>query len=487
MFICSSALPQTLGSDSRLCGTARAGMPTNRTTDMLRERGDLAPETAAPARPAARRNAGEGLGGFFDAPLKPGPGALPSRGGVQRRGLGGARANAALAGFRERAARSLACGRTRAGCTNYLPSDLSISRSEPRWKSERRFRALALSWAIKIKKRLKPVTPFLGKFRPVVGQCCHQCTPKSLGWKLLKTSPSLGFQNLLAVNETHTRYRGWLVRRVCCVLFVGGCRVYPSSASGRADRVWASRRVQNALTLSDGVSEQNGRQLPRLTTRGRAAHILPVVDTCISPLLLRVTSWLLLKLLSSVFCSVQVNLSQLTALHKASEMEAPLVFVSVPQCGLDYALVPLALLCHNLRVPYTVCPLWMGNTWLRSVLRRLGVILLPAPSAAEQDAERDSLHGPVMTSLVGELLREGQSVSVTLSPGSGRGGQWLARVWEAVRDGAVPDVSLVPVSVAYDRPRPRRPRTGPSRRGVAYRSVTGASDIIAALLPRRRE
>ncbi|XP_064209945.1 glycerol-3-phosphate acyltransferase 2, mitochondrial [Anguilla rostrata] len=348
-------------------------MPTNRTTDMLRERGDLAPETAAPARP----------------------------------------------------------------------------------------RRPALSWAIKIKKRLKPVTPFLGKFRPVVGQCCHQCTPKSLGWKLLKTSPSLGFQNLLAVNETHTRYRGWLVRRVCCVLFVGGCRVYPSPAPGRADRVWASRRVRNALTLSDGASEQNGRQLPRLTTRGQAAHILPVVDTCISPLLLRVTSWLLLKLLSSVFCSVQVNLSQLTALHKASEMEAPLVFVSVPQCGLDYALVPLALLCHNLRVPYTVCPLWMGNTWLRSVLRRLSVILLPAPSAAEQDAERDSLYGPVMTSLVGELLRDGQSVSVTLSPGSGRGGQWLARVWEAVRDGAVPDVSLVPVSVAYDRaPDPGAPGQG---------------------------
>lgn len=32
----------------------------------------------------------------------------------------------------------------------------------------------------------------------------HLCV--SQGWKLLKTSPSLGFQNLLAVNETHTKY-----------------------------------------------------------------------------------------------------------------------------------------------------------------------------------------------------------------------------------------------------------------------------------------
>ncbi|KAJ8379236.1 hypothetical protein SKAU_G00000140 [Synaphobranchus kaupii] len=309
----------------------------------------------------------------------------------------------------------------------------------------------ALSWAAKIKKRLRPVAPFLGKFRPVVGQCCHQCTPKSLGWKLLKTSPALGFQNLLAVNETHTRYRGWLVRRVCCVLFFGGCRVYPSPASDRVDRVCASSRVQKALALSDGVSAQNGLQHPRLTTRGRAAHILPVIDTCISPLILRVSGWMLLKLLSAVFCSVQVNLSQLAALQRASEL-APLVFVSVQQCGLDSALVPLVLLCHNLRVPYTICPLRLGGTWLRSVLQRLGVVLYPVRSATEQDAENDGLYGPIMTSFVGELLRERQSVCLTLAPGSGRGGPWLARVWEVVLDGTVPDVNLVPVSIAYDCP-----------------------------------
>lgn len=37
-----------------------------------------------------------------------------------------------------------------------------------------------LSWELKIKKNLKTVPPCLGKFRPTVGQCCHQCTPDSL-------------------------------------------------------------------------------------------------------------------------------------------------------------------------------------------------------------------------------------------------------------------------------------------------------------------
>ncbi|KAG9354855.1 hypothetical protein JZ751_001568, partial [Albula glossodonta] len=416
---------------------------------------------------------------------------------------------------------------------------------------------LQLSWAVKIKKRLKPVAPFLGKFRPVVGKCCHQCTPKSLDLKLLKTSPALGFQNLLDVNETYTRYRGWLVRRLCCVLFVGGCRVYPSSAEDRLDRVCASSRVQKLLSLTDGMVELNGQQHHTVTTRGCATHILPIIDTCISPVLLRVSSWVLLKLLNAVFCSVQVNLSQMAALHRATELveysnprtrslplthrshahssllgqapeprprpgrcsrqeERPLVFVSILQCGLDYALIPLVLFCHNLRVPYTVYHLQLGNTWLRlrtplfspatpphcgiqyfntfmtrlsgvlsaplvlpvnlqgkwmvkvkslqwlqSVLRRLGVILLPPHPVTEQDAEKESLYGPIMTSFVAELLRDGQSLSLTLDPGSGRGGQWLARVWEAVRDGMVPDVNLVPVSVAYDCP----PSHGAPRQG----------------------
>lgn len=37
-----------------------------------------------------------------------------------------------------------------------------------------------MSWELKIKKKLKTVPHCLGKFRPTVGQCCHQCTPDSL-------------------------------------------------------------------------------------------------------------------------------------------------------------------------------------------------------------------------------------------------------------------------------------------------------------------
>ncbi|XP_074495436.1 glycerol-3-phosphate acyltransferase 2, mitochondrial isoform X1 [Sebastes fasciatus] len=300
----------------------------------------------------------------------------------------------------------------------------------------------ALSWEMKIKKKLKTVPPCLGKFRPTVGQCCHQCTPDSLRKKLGKNS-SLGFHNLLSVDETHTRYRGWLVRRVCCALFVSGSKVYESPVSRRLERVCQSNRVKEALTAEHKEPEGG-------YSRGHLSPFLPLINTCISSGPLRFLSWVMLKMFSSVFGSVQVNLNHLPALRRASQEGSLLVYVYVRQSVMDCALIPLVLFCHNLRVPYTVCPLHINSSSLRSILQRVGVILLPTSATTEQDAEMDSLYSPVMTSLLRELLHEGQAISVGVSAESGRGGQWLARIRQLIKEGSVPDVSLVPVGISYD-------------------------------------
>ncbi|KAM4615780.1 glycerol-3-phosphate acyltransferase 2, mitochondrial [Polymixia lowei] len=304
----------------------------------------------------------------------------------------------------------------------------------------------ALSCGVKIKKKLKAVAPYLGKFRPSVGQCCHQCTPESLGKKLRQNSPTLGFQNLLSVNEVHTRYRGWLVRRVCCALFVSGCKVYPSPVDDRLDRICRSNRVQEALAAVHSAPAGGAAR----GRRDRLSPYIPLINTHITPGLLRFLGWVMLKVFGSVFCSLQVNLNHVAALHRASQQGSLLVYVFVRQSVVDYALIPLVLFCHNLRVPYTLCPLQINNTWLRWAVQKVGVVLLPAGAPTEQDAEMDNLYSPIMTSLVCELLREGQAIGVSVSRESGQGGQWLARLRQVIKDGAISDVSLVPVGISYD-------------------------------------
>ncbi|XP_042585960.1 glycerol-3-phosphate acyltransferase 2, mitochondrial isoform X2 [Cyprinus carpio] len=308
----------------------------------------------------------------------------------------------------------------------------------------------ALSWGVKIKRKLKSVAPFLGRFRPLVGQCCHQCTPESLGLKLLRNTPPLGFQNLTCVNETHTGYRGWLVRRVCCLLFVWGCEVHPSPAGDIRHRVHGSERVRQALMKACSPDETKAMEQVMPEVRSHLGRLLTITQTFISPWLLRLVSWMLLKFFSLIFCSVQVNLNQMAALHRATQLKYPLVYVCVRQSGIDQALICLTLFCHNLRVPYTIYPAHFRQTWLRSILQRLGVILLPEGCGSERDAKMDSLYSPVMTSFIGELLREGAAVSVGICMSGGHSGQWLARVHQAISDGLVPDVSVVPVGISYD-------------------------------------
>ncbi|KAJ4941477.1 hypothetical protein JOQ06_011356 [Pogonophryne albipinna] len=279
----------------------------------------------------------------------------------------------------------------------------------------------ALSWEMKIKKKLKIVPACLGKFRPTVGQCCHQCTPNSLRKKIGPNS-FLGFHNLLSVKETHTRYRGWLVRRVCCALFVSGCKVYASPVSNRLERVCQSNSVKEALSAEQKAPEGSD-------SRG-------------------FLSWMLLKMFSSVFGSIQVNLNHLPALHRASQEGTVLVYVYSHQSVMDCALIPLVLFCHSLRVPYTVFPLHITSSFIRSILQKVGVLVPPA--LTKEDAETDRLHAPVMTSLVHELLQEGQALSVGVAAESGRGGQWLASIRQVIKEGSVPDVSLVPVGISYD-------------------------------------
>ncbi|KAM4577507.1 glycerol-3-phosphate acyltransferase 2, mitochondrial [Odontesthes bonariensis] len=303
----------------------------------------------------------------------------------------------------------------------------------------------ALSWELKIKKKGKTVPPCLGKFRPAVGQCCHQCTPDSLRKKLGQNS-LFGFHNLLSVNETQTRYRGWLVRRVCCALFVSGCKVYGSPVNNRLERVCQSNRLKEALAADHKAPEGQDGQGPLSCL----PPFLPLINTCISSGLLRFMCWAMLKMFASVFGSIQVNLSHLSALHKASQASSPLVYVYVRQSAMDCALIPLVLFCHNLRVPYTVCPLHISSSFLRSVLQAVGVILLPSSAVSELEAEMDPLYSPLMTSLLRELLHEDQALSVGVSAESGQGGQWLARIRQLIKEGSVPDVSLVPVGISYD-------------------------------------
>ncbi|KAJ0068091.1 hypothetical protein NL108_015572, partial [Boleophthalmus pectinirostris] len=314
-----------------------------------------------------------------------------------------------------------------------------------------------VSWGLKIKTKTKVVPPCLGMFRPTMGHCCHQCTPESL----TKAETPTVLCKLVICISVH-RYQGWLVRRMCCALFVSGCKAFTSPVTDRAERVYQSKRYPRQIN-KDAKYKMDRCQM------SLKFH---------STFLFRFVSWLLLKMLASVFGSVQVNLNHLLALHKASQEGSPLVYVYLQQSALDCALIPLALFCHSLRIPYTICPVNVNNRLLRMILQKVGVILLLNGDLTEEEFERDPLSSAVMTSLVRELLHEGQAVSVAVSALPGQGGQWLARIRQLIKEGSVPDVSLVPVGISYNCVPPASPQVDVSCLSLKI----GLSGVVKRLL-----
>ncbi|XP_067879356.1 glycerol-3-phosphate acyltransferase 2, mitochondrial [Heterodontus francisci] len=297
------------------------------------------------------------------------------------------------------------------------------------------------------------VSLLLGNTRPFVGRCCYICAPQSWGLLFQNHLALLGFRNAILVTETQTWYRGWLARRLCYFLFVHERMVYPDVPS-------LEHRVINSARVQDAVKEN----LPNASISDQKSSwnvlgIFHQLQATISPLFLRLTTWVLLKVFNWVFVNLQVHRGQIEMLRKArAEYDGPFIFLSLHKSRLDYLLVTFVLFCHNIRVPYITCGEDIQLPFLRPLLQKLGGVFTPQIVHGTRTSPGERLYKVVLTSYIEELLNEQQSLAVYLEdpvPCSGRpclaGLAWLARVFDAFHNRAIPDAVLIPLGVSYDR------------------------------------
>ncbi|XP_061287476.1 glycerol-3-phosphate acyltransferase 2, mitochondrial isoform X5 [Bos javanicus] len=266
-------------------------------------------------------------------------------------------------------------------------------------------------WSSGFGMKLEAVTPFLGKYRPFVGRCCQTCTPKS--WESLfhRSIMDLGFCNVILVKEENTRFRGWLVRRLCYFL-------------------WSlEQHIPPCQDASQKIMESTG-----------------------------LFSWALLRFLNCLFLNVQLYRGQMKMVQKASQAGSPLVFLSTHKSVLDGILLPFVLLSQGVGVlrvawdPLTCSPL------LRALLKKLGGLFLPPEANLSPDSPEGVLARAVVHATVEQLLASRQPLLIFLEepPGvrgprlSALGLSWLGLVVQGVQAGIVPDTLLVPVAVTYD-------------------------------------
>ncbi|NWR39046.1 GPAT2 acyltransferase, partial [Tachuris rubrigastra] len=82
------------------------------------------------------------------------------------------------------------------------------------------------TWISNSDQNLEVFIPFLEKYHhPVSGRCCQTCTPRSWGGFYAEDLSALGCCDVSRVTERDTRFRGWLVRRVCGFLAAWGWKI----------------------------------------------------------------------------------------------------------------------------------------------------------------------------------------------------------------------------------------------------------------------
>ncbi|XP_075457383.1 glycerol-3-phosphate acyltransferase 2, mitochondrial-like isoform X2 [Ascaphus truei] len=314
-------------------------------------------------------------------------------------------------------------------------------------------------WPLGSGIRIETVTPFLGKYRPFVGLSCQSCTPKSMESFFYKRYTELGFHNALHMTEADSRFRGWLVRRLSCVLFIWERPVDRDSSFDQPETIYKHSSVQSVIDqvpALDGDVKSAGPVSAPIFASKCHVEVLKVIrhiQSPLSPFLIRVTYWFLVKLLNSLFVNVQLHLGQIAIVRQASNAcpGTPLVFLSVHCSWLDNLLLPFLLFSQNFGVPRVA---WDGMNCpplLRSVLKCLGVMFLPADGGSEP------LSAAVLSAYIRTFLAEGHSLLIFLessSPGSRClspvGNKWVRQVFQALQSGDVSDILIVPVGISYD-------------------------------------
>nr|XP_057917502.1 glycerol-3-phosphate acyltransferase 1, mitochondrial isoform X2 [Doryrhamphus excisus] len=302
----------------------------------------------------------------------------------------------------------------------------------------------------------------LNRKRPFVGRCCHSCTPQS--WeKLFNPSiPSLGLRNVIYINETHTRQRGWLARQLSYALFVMERDVHKDMFPRNVvENVLNNDRVTSAIfcVASDMDASQPGSEHKTVRkVKQKTRTFLQKMVANVSPTFIRLTGWVLLRLFNGFFWSIQIHKGQMEMVKKAAAENVPMVFLPVHKSHIDYLLITLILFCHNIKAPHIAAGNNLSIPILSTLIRKLGGFFIRRKMEESGDGKKDILYRSLLHAYTEELLRQQQFLEVYLEGTRSRSGKpsparagMLSIVVDALHTGSIDDVLVVPVGISYDR------------------------------------
>lgn len=278
------------------------------------------------------------------------------------------------------------------------------------------------------------------------------------------------FSFLSIGNDSEDSYEN-IISRTCYYAWYVLTRRIDSNYPDVQKKVLGSELVQNAVHLAaqDEYKQINGalpdpkeaeyQELVEKHRQNSHRHLIRL-QSCISSSLMRIAGWILYRLLSRIFTSIQFNKSQIDRVRACStqnrDRNIPTVYLPLHRSHLDYILISFILYMNNIKPPLVAAGDNLNITFFGQLLRGLGAFFIKR--RGETTGPQANMYQAIMRSYITENLREGNALEFFMEGGRTRSGKvvmpkfgLLSIVVDALRQGAVDDVYIVPVSISYEK------------------------------------
>nr|CAD7197989.1 unnamed protein product [Timema douglasi] len=296
---------------------------------------------------------------------------------------------------------------------------------------------------------------------PIVQSGGYGGTTAPLNSLVTKAAKSLNVRNILLVDALSYQ-NGFLTRKLCHLATVWGLKKheYPQVSPV----VLRDQRLKDTIEAAafedcKATGETGESQFNKFKSfhENRAFKIIETMRSTMSNFLLKLTSWVLYKLLPCFLTSVVAHPAHIDMLKKASHSGLPLIFLPLHRSHLDYILISFILVNNNIKPPLVAA----GNNlripvfgWL---LRGLGAFFIKRRMDPVQ-GRKDTVYRAVLHTYMMACLSAGHNMEFFIEGGRTRTGKTcmpkgglLSVIVKAYMDGIVQDALLVPVSVNYEK------------------------------------
>ena len=211
-------------------------------------------------------------------------------------------------------------------------------------------------------------------------------------------------------------------------------------------------RVQNIIR---GLAEQdkNPQQATKELTNRANAIISGMLCDLRMPMI-RMFGWGLRKLWRAIYDKIVVDVNSLNKIKEImANTQGSIVFVPTHRSYIDFLIVSYVFFAHNLKVPYIAASDdFLKIIFVNTVLRMTGGFFI------RRKVSNDSLYQAILTEYIQQIIKDNNFLEFFLEGTRSRTGKilhpklgMLSMCTDVFFDGAVPDVSFVPVTINYDR------------------------------------